>query len=864
MFSRPLPVTAATSAPYVPKHQRTSKPIQFDRTGKLCYHVTAVNQADQTKTIQYIQDAVQQQIDRPKYKHHYVGVEQVSTRECVVYVNTTDDTMRATRCYWALNELGVVIKPRGQGVPVLALLKCHGENFKLETTQKLLQAGVRLRSCSTHPLRTQNFNASAASSRHRKTSTQNASTTAIPCRHGDDCKRPNCFFSHPSDIKRPGHPSDDSSCNPPRASPPEGEVWVYVVESDSKHRVVGESGSGKSWKLDNGRYALKKAEGSAWRWHNETHTNNNTTARHHVGKSDEPAEAEDLMARIVRCPHCGDEMNGRGDDAANLALHYPLCTALPNGRPKCTKGHVMELKTERVMRVSSCDVCHKDVAKDTDVWECRSCSPTWWLCNACCTTRYLSSHATEQARADVMQAECQSEHQQSSDGQGSIQIFVRRDNKTTWKFADPTMTLDVYRADTVLLVKQKIAEVLRRLPVENQRLATLTRTLDDNEAKMADYGIGAESTIYLEAVSAARTRCGFKAIGNDGFPVAGVSVMKDDGVWHWMCPRCGKTCPGDLQNRGWMDCLHPRELEPDTNPTDTVHFDTVDFDTEHDEKQQLAAESITRRMRNISEALERAQLALEAAEQDQAKIHQEIQIQNESENTSAHVTQQAVQQSQEEMKQTEDWARQMKDQITQRVRAAERNLLQAHADKKSEEDAKALTLQERLAKLTTIHDRLHTSHVQVAELSVRLETARKDSCDEEKAKNDMKIRRKAKQARNARLNEERLKRELAELRGQHDTVDAPQSPALAPQTAPVEQAPSEFECPITLDIMRDPVIASDGVTYERAAITDWLAANTTSPCTGDVLVHTHLTPNMALRNLIRSWSARVRGSPPES
>jgi hypothetical protein len=40
-----------------------------------------------------------------------------------------------------------------------------------------------------------------------------------------------------------------------------------------------------------------------------------------------------------------------------------------------------------------------------------------------------------------------------------------------------------------------------------------------------------------------------------------------------------------------------------------------------------------------------------------------------------------------------------------------------------------------------------------------------------------------------------------------------------------------FHCPITLDLMVDPVVASDGFTYERAAIEKWIKIKGTSPFT---------------------------------
>ncbi|KAK2447486.1 U-box domain-containing protein [Trifolium repens] len=66
--------------------------------------------------------------------------------------------------------------------------------------------------------------------------------------------------------------------------------------------------------------------------------------------------------------------------------------------------------------------------------------------------------------------------------------------------------------------------------------------------------------------------------------------------------------------------------------------------------------------------------------------------------------------------------------------------------------------------------------------------------------------------------------------------------------------PKDFCCPISLDLMRDPVIISTGQTYDRSSISRWMdEGHTTCPKTGQTLVHTRLVPNRALRNLIVQW-----------
>ncbi|UXI18083.1 Diacylglycerol kinase beta [Sarcoptes scabiei] len=70
------------------------------------------------------------------------------------------------------------------------------------------------------------------------------------------------------------------------------------------------------------------------------------------------------------------------------------------------------------------------------------------------------------------------------------------------------------------------------------------------------------------------------------------------------------------------------------------------------------------------------------------------------------------------------------------------------------------------------------------------------------------------------------------------------------------EKPTEFCCPITKDLMIDPVIAADGHSYENAAMEKWIAnGNATSPMTNDVLSHKMLIPNHNLRSLIEKFQA---------
>lgn len=74
-----------------------------------------------------------------------------------------------------------------------------------------------------------------------------------------------------------------------------------------------------------------------------------------------------------------------------------------------------------------------------------------------------------------------------------------------------------------------------------------------------------------------------------------------------------------------------------------------------------------------------------------------------------------------------------------------------------------------------------------------------------------------------------------------------------------------FICPITGELMTDPVVDNEGNSYERSAIEDWLSRSQTSPITRNALNATQLTTNRALKNMIEDYVAaggqRVVGVP---
>lgn len=75
--------------------------------------------------------------------------------------------------------------------------------------------------------------------------------------------------------------------------------------------------------------------------------------------------------------------------------------------------------------------------------------------------------------------------------------------------------------------------------------------------------------------------------------------------------------------------------------------------------------------------------------------------------------------------------------------------------------------------------------------------------------------------------------------------------------------PPEFLCPISLDLMRDPVLCDDGHTYERTVILQWLDTNPTSPTTRQPMSPQTIRPNYALKAAIERWRKSQLPPPPK-
>ncbi|KAK9106739.1 hypothetical protein Syun_022750 [Stephania yunnanensis] len=78
--------------------------------------------------------------------------------------------------------------------------------------------------------------------------------------------------------------------------------------------------------------------------------------------------------------------------------------------------------------------------------------------------------------------------------------------------------------------------------------------------------------------------------------------------------------------------------------------------------------------------------------------------------------------------------------------------------------------------------------------------------------------------------------------------------------------PAHFRCPISLDLMKDPVTLSTGITYDRESIEAWIdAGNRTCPVTNQLLRSSstgqdELIPNHTIRRMIQDWCVDNRSN----
>lgn len=86
-----------------------------------------------------------------------------------------------------------------------------------------------------------------------------------------------------------------------------------------------------------------------------------------------------------------------------------------------------------------------------------------------------------------------------------------------------------------------------------------------------------------------------------------------------------------------------------------------------------------------------------------------------------------------------------------------------------------------------------------------------------------------------------------------------------PTTVPIDMdiEYESFVCPITQEIMKDPVITPHGISYERSAIVNWLEKNESCPFTKKNLKKEDLITNYALKCSINQYLKKISSNNPK-
>lgn len=71
-----------------------------------------------------------------------------------------------------------------------------------------------------------------------------------------------------------------------------------------------------------------------------------------------------------------------------------------------------------------------------------------------------------------------------------------------------------------------------------------------------------------------------------------------------------------------------------------------------------------------------------------------------------------------------------------------------------------------------------------------------------------------------------------------------------------DKIPDKFICPISMELMKDPVITEQEQIYDRTSISEWFKKNDTDPLTGMKLKHKNLTAVRFLKNEIEEYTSK--------
>ena len=101
--------------------------------------------------------------------------------------------------------------------------------------------------------------------------------------------------------------------------------------------------------------------------------------------------------------------------------------------------------------------------------------------------------------------------------------------------------------------------------------------------------------------------------------------------------------------------------------------------------------------------------------------------------------------------------------------------------------------------------------------------------------------------------------EAANVRSQNEQKEKRRKRRLYKEAIANSITPAEFTCPLTMKLMKDPVSTPYGLTYERAAIIEYMNDyQNRCPKTGQPLAAVDLVSNKKLRKKIKKWKNSIK------
>jgi hypothetical protein len=101
--------------------------------------------------------------------------------------------------------------------------------------------------------------------------------------------------------------------------------------------------------------------------------------------------------------------------------------------------------------------------------------------------------------------------------------------------------------------------------------------------------------------------------------------------------------------------------------------------------------------------------------------------------------------------------------------------------------------------------------------------------------------------------DQRISHISSESKSEKDEIDS--------EVGENEEIPDDLLDPLTNELMKDPVVLlSDGITYDRSSILQWLEFNDVSPVTKEILDSKEIAPDRAKRRLIEEYMFKASGA----